>query len=66
MLTPLTPRATAGHAQSALGKLTSGHYDSSLVTTVAVGCALLGVNILVLLCVCYHRKVYTIHKRQSK
>jgi len=56
-LSTATPRATVGHAQSALGKLTSGNYDGSLLTTVSVGSALLAVNVLVLLCVCYHRKV---------
>ena len=55
--TPTKPRATAGHAQSAFDRLTSGAYDGGLWLTVCVGCVLLAVNVLVLLCVCYHRKV---------
>jgi len=51
------PSATVAHARSSFGHLTSGDYDTSLLTTVSVGCALLAVNVLILLCVCYHRKV---------
>ena len=57
VLTSVAPSATVGHGQSVIGHLMSGDYDTSLLATVAVGCALLAVNVLVLLCVCYHRKV---------
>jgi len=58
VLTPsVRPSPTAGHAQSAFEHLTSGDQNASLLTTVGVGCVLLAVNVLVLLCVCYHRKV---------
>ena len=51
--------ATVGDARSASGhQRRSGDYDSRLVTTVSVGFALLAVNVVVLLCVCYHRKVH--------
>jgi len=60
VLTPVQPSATVEHAQSAFDHLTSGDHNASLVTTVIVGCALLAVNVLVLLCVCYHRKVQPI------
>ena len=58
LFTPVAPSATVGHAQSAFGHLTSGDHNTSLVTTGIVGCTLLAVNVLVLLCVCYHRKVF--------
>ena len=55
--TTLTPTVTVAHAQSAFDHLKSGVYDTNLLMTICVGCSLLAVNVLVLLCVCYHRKV---------